>query len=157
MKKILFGLFISIAAWSCVKSYSGGGCSDIDPSAEQSQIASFCLANGIIYTTDSNGVFYQIIDSGSGATPTANSRITISYKAYFLNLTVVDSTATGHELTTNLNQLIPGWQIGIPYIKKGGHIKLVIPSAFCYGCYGYPPGIPPNSILYFDINLIDVL
>ena len=50
---------------------------------------------------------------------------------------------------------IEGWKIGIPLIKKGGKLKLIIPSALAYGCNDIS-GIPGNSILFFDIDLIDV-
>jgi len=54
-----------------------------------------------------------------------------------------------------LSSLIEGWKIGIPLIKKGGRIKLIIPSALAYGCTGYA-SIPPNTPLYFDVTLTDV-
>ena len=53
-----------------------------------------------------------------------------------------------------LGSLIPGWQIGLPLIQKGGEIKLIVPSSLAYGCGSGP--LPPNSVLYFDIHLVDV-
>jgi len=50
--------------------------------------------------------------------------------------------------------LIAGWQIGLPLIHKGGEIKLIVPSSLAYGCGNGP--LPANSILYFDIHLVDV-
>jgi FKBP-type peptidyl-prolyl cis-trans isomerase FkpA/FKBP-type peptidyl-prolyl cis-trans isomerase FklB len=51
--------------------------------------------------------------------------------------------------------LIKGWQIGIPLMKKGGKATFYVPSELGYG--GNDMGaIPPNSILIFDIELIDV-
>jgi FKBP-type peptidyl-prolyl cis-trans isomerase FkpA len=55
----------------------------------------------------------------------------------------------------NLTSVIQGWQEGIPYFKKGGKGKLLIPSALGYGTQG-TSGISPNSVLIFDINLLDV-
>ena len=52
--------------------------------------------------------------------------------------------------------MIEGWKEGIPYFKEGGVGKLLIPSALGYGPNGNS-GIPPNSVLIFDIGLIDVL
>lgn len=51
--------------------------------------------------------------------------------------------------------MIPGWTEGLKYIKKGGKIKLVIPPTLAYGKNGVP-GIPPNSTLVFDVELLDV-
>jgi FKBP-type peptidyl-prolyl cis-trans isomerase len=52
--------------------------------------------------------------------------------------------------------VIDGWKIGLPLIKKGGRIKLIIPSALAYSCTGAGTSIPPNTPLYFDVTLNDV-
>ncbi|HBC82092.1 MAG TPA: FKBP-type peptidyl-prolyl cis-trans isomerase FkpA, partial [Escherichia sp.] len=51
--------------------------------------------------------------------------------------------------------VIPGWTEGLKNIKKGGKIKLVIPPALAYGKTGVP-GIPANSTLVFDVELLDI-
>jgi FKBP-type peptidyl-prolyl cis-trans isomerase FkpA len=155
MKKILAGLFIvSIILVSCVKQ-SSGTCNDILPASEESTILAFCKTDTITATKDSSGLYYQIITPGTGTTPTITSKITVTYTGYLLNGTVFDQENTTPQ-TFPLAGVIPGWQLGIPYIKSGGHIKLVIPSAYAYGCVGAAPTIPPNSILYFDIQLVSV-
>jgi FKBP-type peptidyl-prolyl cis-trans isomerase FkpA len=52
--------------------------------------------------------------------------------------------------------MIQGFQTGLKLIQKGGRIKLIVPSALAYGCKGYG-SVPGNSILYFEVELIDVL
>ena len=64
-----------------------------------------------------------------------------------------DQTAT--PVTATLNQFIEGWRIAIPYIQKGGHIKMIIPSSLAYGCTGNK-SIPPNAPLYYDVVLVNV-
>ena len=51
--------------------------------------------------------------------------------------------------------MIPGWTEGLKNIKKGGKIKLVIPPDLAYGKTGVP-GIPANSTLVFDVELLDI-
>ena len=69
--------------------------------------------------------------------------------------TVFDQTAADKTFTYALTGLIKGWQIGIPLMKKGGKATFYVPSELGYG--GNDMGvIPPNSILIFDIELIDV-
>ncbi len=156
MKKILWLLSVSFLFWGCVKSFTGGSnCQNVDPSLEVTQMIAFCDSKGIVYTKDSNDIFYQIIDTGAGIVPTDNSTISVTYHAYLLNGTFVDSTLAGHVVTGQLHVFIPGWRLAVPYIKKGGHIQMVIPSSLCYGCTGQGP-IPPNAILYFDLELVDV-
>jgi FKBP-type peptidyl-prolyl cis-trans isomerase FkpA len=72
-----------------------------------------------------------------------------------MNGQVFDEQLTPNATAWELKGLIQGWIIGIPLIQEGGHIKLIVPSSLGYGCDQYY-SIPGNSVLYFDINLIDV-
>jgi peptidylprolyl isomerase len=50
-------------------------------------------------------------------------------------------------------QVIPGWDQGVVGMREGGRRKLVIPSELAYGAQGFPPDIPPDAALIFDIDL----
>jgi FKBP-type peptidyl-prolyl cis-trans isomerase FkpA len=129
------------------------GCSAVSPDVERSALDSFCGKNNIYPSWLSSGLLYQIIDSGTGVHPAMTSKISITYKGTLLNGTVFDSSSLSNVV---LNSLIEGMEVGIPLIRKGGQIKLVIPSEMAYGCMGKAPGIPPNTPLYFNIFLTDV-
>lgn len=148
--RVFFAAFIFIA---CNKK-NDTSCMPVSAQSEAASIASFCTSNGITYTVDSNGIYYQIIDAGSGITPNENSVITVTYTASTLNGNVIEDKTTA-PVTAPLNQFIEGWRIAIPYIQKGGHIKMIIPSSMAYGCTGTNT-IPPNSPLYYDVVLVNV-
>jgi len=152
MKKIAVAVLVIVSVfYSCAKKEMG--CTPVSPESEESQIKAYATANNIQATRHTSGMYYQIIDSGAGATPVNNSTVTATYTGKLLNGTTFDS-GTG---SFPLYRVIEGWQIGIPLIKKGGKIKLIIPSSYAYGCNGSPQGgIPSNAVLYFDINLVDV-
>lgn len=129
------------------------GCTPVKPEAEEPKILAYIAADSIHAIKHSSGIYYEIINPGSGATPSLNSKVFVTYTGKLLNGTKFDeSTST---INFPLSGVIEGWQIGIPLIKKGGRIKLIIPSAYAYGCNGSGP-IPSNAVLFFDVNLRDV-
>ena len=65
-----------------------------------------------------------------------------------------DETEAGERLEIELTRLIPGWQIAIPLLSKGGAGTFYIPSRLGYGPAG-SGSIPPNTVLVFEIELID--
>lgn len=134
---------------------NNNNCTTITPQSEQAQIIAFANANGITATGHSSGLYYQIIDPGSGITPTLYSKVYVKYTGKLINGTVFDSQTDASQTGWSLNNLITGWQVGLTLIQKGGSIKLIVPSSLAYGCLGSGP-IPPNSILYFEIELVDV-
>ncbi len=129
------------------------GCTTVEPKAEEPQILAYAKADSIQVTKHSSGIYYQIINPGTGAALSQNSNVSVTYKGELLNGTIFDQQT--NPVSFGLAGVIEGWQIGIPLIKKGGRIKLIIPSAYAYGCNGNA-GIPPNSILFFDVTLFDV-
>jgi FKBP-type peptidyl-prolyl cis-trans isomerase FkpA len=134
---------------------TGSSCTNVDPATEASVLEAYAAANGITTTKHSSGMYYQIINPGSGTSPTVYSRIYIEYTGKKLDGTVFDSQNSAINTGWYLNSLIAGWQIGIPLLKKGGTIRLLIPSALAYGCTGAGSGIPANTPLDFSVRLVD--
>ncbi len=154
--KTFFLIFIAVLIFASCKKQHDGGCAPVTPTSEAASIASYCTANNINYSIDSNGIYYQIIDPGSGSKANINSAITATYSTSLLSGQVIDTTHFITPVTLPLNQFIEGWRIAIPFIQKGGHIKMVIPSSLAYGCTGVQNVVPSNAPLYYDVLLIDV-
>jgi len=53
-------------------------------------------------------------------------------------------------------EVIEGWDRGVEGMRVGGKRELIIPSRMGYGEKGAPPDIPPNSVLDFEVQLLDV-
>ncbi len=157
MRKTVAGFLLGgfILFISCGKA-STSGCQPVPVANEKGQLVNFCIANNINYTEHSSGLLYQIITPGTGSAPTVSSTVSVLYTARFLTGVAFDSsTNVASPFSSVLNNLIDGWKIGIPLISKGGHIKLILPSALAYSCGGYPPVVPANTPLYFDVTLVD--
>ena len=101
-----------------------------------------------------DGLFVVIDVPGSLEKPTASSTVTVDYRGYLLNESVFDSSFGKTPLTIGLNQVIRGWTIGIPKFGRGGKGKILMPPSLGYGDRGQN-GIPANSVLIFDVELID--
>jgi FKBP-type peptidyl-prolyl cis-trans isomerase FkpA len=147
---IVFTVAIAISLAACSK--SKGGCTATTPADDDKKMLAYISANGITATKHSSGMYYQIITPGTGATPTATSTVTAAYTGKFTDNTVFDSSPSA---SFPLNGVIAGWQIGLPLIQKGGKIKLIIPPYLAYGADG-AGRLPCNSILFFDVELLDV-
>ena len=102
-----------------------------------------------------SGLYIYVENEGSAEKPTLDSYLTLSYEGRLLDGTVFDGT-NGEAISFPfpVAGLIPGWQEGIPSFGKGGNGKLVIPPDLGYG-ERQAGLIPPNSILVFDIEIVD--
>ena len=118
------------------------------------KIKQYLLDNNLTADTTVSGIHYVITQEGAGGHPDLQSTVTVKYKGELLDGTVFDQTADSETAIFALNGLIPGWQEAIPLLQKGGKGTFLIPSYLCYGPSGVGP-IPPNSVLVFDIELID--
>lgn len=154
MKKIVLVSFLAsllFANESCIKDEV---CKNKSIDSERGSINAYAAANGITAIEHSSGVFYQVINPGSGATPTGSSTVTVKYTGKLLNGQIFDQQTTT-PVSFRLDEVIQGWQKGLPLIQKTGVIKLIVPSSLGYGCAGFGT-VPGNSVLYFEIELIDV-
>ena len=107
-------------------------------------------------TVTASGLQYEVIASGSGATPTLSDTVETHYTGRFMDGTEFDSSVTrGQPLTFPVTGVIAGWTEALQLMQEGDKWKLYIPSELAYGERGVGP-IPPNATLIFDIELLAV-
>ncbi|MCC7297767.1 MAG: FKBP-type peptidyl-prolyl cis-trans isomerase [Bacteroidia bacterium] len=121
---------------------------------ERAKIEEYVAANNLKGEFTRSGLFYTVDVAGTGGSPTVNSIVKVEYTGYLLNGEKFDGTDAGQPIEFGLNQVIQGWREGIPKYQKGGKGKLIIPSSLAYGNQSQA-GIPRNSILVFDVYLVD--
>lgn len=123
------------------------------PESEIAAVKSYLDISGIEATKHCSGMYYSIVEPGSGdRVPDICSSIHIKYSGKFTDETSFDANTNG--ITFQLGNLIEGWKKGLFLIGKGGKINLYVPPTLGYGPRDYM-GIPGNSILVFQIELID--
>ncbi len=122
------------------------------PENEVIALKQFIDSSKIAATADERGFYYAIQSPGSGAKPTICSNVTVNYNGKLTNGKTFDS---GSGVNFDLNQLVIGWQEGIPLVAPGGSITLYLPPSLAYGSQEQN-GIPANSILVFKIDLTKV-
>ncbi|WP_428944881.1 FKBP-type peptidyl-prolyl cis-trans isomerase [Pantoea sp. FN060301] len=116
--------------------------------------AKFAQEKGVKKTE--SGLLYKVEKEGNGATPKDSDTVVVNYKGTLIDGNEFDNSYTrGEPLSFRLDGVIPGWTEGLKHVKKGGKIKLVIPPQLAYGKNGVP-GIPANSTLVFDVELLDI-
>lgn len=154
MKHItLIGLLLFVLNSSCNKNDFCEPDQRQAPSGEVTQLEAYLTGNGITATKDGRGFYYISKAEGTGKNPTICSIVTVKYEGRLTNGTVFDSSDAA---TFRIEGLIAGWRQAIPLMKPGGSITLFLPPSLAYGAAGSPPSIPPNAILIFDIELLEI-
>lgn len=125
------------------------------PAYEDALINTYLTENNLTATKDANGIYYNIETVGTGAAITSTSTVKVAYDLKFLTGILFQQVKSESPLTTQLSNTIQGWIIGVPLIKPGGKIRLFIPSRLGYGNQARD-GIPANTILDFNISLLEV-
>jgi FKBP-type peptidyl-prolyl cis-trans isomerase FklB len=104
-----------------------------------------------------SGLQYEVIEEGSGASPSANDTVEVHYVGTFIDGKTFDSSRDrGQTAEFPLNRVIAGWTEGIQLMQEGARYKFYIPYDLGYGEQGRPPVIPAHSTLIFDVELIQV-
>ena len=114
---------------------------------------------GVITLPD--GLQYKVITNGNGAIPTGTDVVTVHYRGMFIDGTEFDSSyKRGIPRHFSIgNAILPGWTEALMRMPVGSKWQLFLPPELAYGEQGRPgmqgrPGIPPNSVLIFEIELL---
>jgi FKBP-type peptidyl-prolyl cis-trans isomerase FkpA len=96
---------------------------------------------------------------GTGSEAKSGHSVSVHYTGTLTSGKKFDSSRDRNEpfdFQLGAGMVIKGWDQGVAGMKVGGRRKLTVPPELGYGPMGYPPVIPPNSTLIFDIELIEV-
>lgn len=104
-----------------------------------------------------SGLQYLVLESGSGAQPTAGGSVRVHYHGTLLDGTVFDSSVERDQPAVfSLAAVIPGFRESISRMRVGDRWQVFIPGELAYGENGAGTKIGPNETLTFEIQLLDV-
>ena len=146
-----FGLLVGAAALAAGCSLGAVGCSR--------QPAERDFTKALEMSTSVTSL--QIVDSkvGTGVEAVPGRTVKVHYTGTLMDGAKFDSSRDRNEpfeFRLGAREVIAGWDEGVKGMRVGGTRQLTIPSAMGYETRGYPPDIPPNAALKFDIELLDV-
>ena len=124
-----------------------------------SQATAFLEANGAKEGVKvlASGLQYKVITEGTGKTPTTSDKVKTHYRGKLINGREFDSSYKRNQPAEfPVTGVIKGWTEALQLMKEGAKWELYIPPNLAYGERGRP-GIPPNSLLIFEIELLEVL
>jgi len=107
-------------------------------------------------TVTESGLQYEMLQQGEGANPKETDVVKVHYRGTLLDGTEFDSSLSrGEPATFPLKQVISGWTEGIQLMKPGAKYVFYLPPALAYGPQGAGNTIGPNSLLIFEVELLD--
>lgn len=108
-------------------------------------------------TKTTSGIEITMLKEGTGAQPKASDTVRVHYRGTLTDGKEFDSSyKRGQPATFPLGRVIPCWTEGVQSIKVGGKAKLLCPPNLAYGARGVPGVIPPDSVLVFEVELLDI-
>lgn len=108
--------------------------------------------------TTASGLQYKIVEAGDtkAAAPAPSDMVTVQYRGRLIDGTEFDSSyKRGTPASFPVNAVIKGWQEALVMMKPHAKWELFVPPELGYGT-SPRPGIPPNSLLIFDVDLLTV-
>jgi FKBP-type peptidyl-prolyl cis-trans isomerase FkpA len=108
-------------------------------------------------TRTDSGIIIQEMTAGTGASPTAEDVVSVHYHGTLRDGAVFDSSVEGggEPVDIPLSGVIPCWTEALQTMQVGGKIRMVCPPDLAYGPTPRP-GIPANSALVFEVELLDI-
>ena len=108
-------------------------------------------------TTTESGLQYEVLETGSGAKPSAQSTVVTHYHGTLVDGTVFDSSLDrGEPAEFGVTQVIPAWTEALLLMSVGDKWRIACPPVLAYGEQGAGDSIPPNTALVFEIHLIEI-
>ncbi len=143
----LFVALLSLSFASC-DSYS-----DEEIKGFDTKIEKYLKRKNIQCEKSASGLYYKILEEGEGDFIQFTDKVMVKYKGSFMSGETFDEQTEPIELA--VSQQINAWKEIMLQLKKGSKAYLVAPPQLGYGGYKIEK-VPPNSILIFELEVVEV-
>jgi len=151
LAKIWIGVLL-IAGAALLLAYTGTRSVVSDGASNEQFLAANADEDGVV-TTES-GLQYKVIKPGEGPSPTATDTALVKYEGRLRDDTIFDAN---EQTPMPVGGVVPGFSEALQLMQRGGEYRIWIPSDLAYGEASPGDQIPPNSLLIFDVTLLDYI
>tara|TARA_R110000765_G_scaffold243378_1_gene345790 strand:- start:66 stop:641 length:576 start_codon:yes stop_codon:yes gene_type:complete len=151
LTKLWLGVVL-IVAIAFGLAYSGTKSAVIDGATNEQFLAANGDEDGVI--TTASGLQYKVIKPGEGPSPTATDTALVKYEGKLRDGTVFDAN---EQAPMPVGGVVPGFSEALQLMQKGGEYRIWIPSELAYGESSPSDTLPANSLLIFDVTLLDFI
>ena len=121
---------------------------------QQNEIIEYAVDNNLPLQRTESGLYYMITEEGRGPNLMWGESIKVHYRGYYLDGQEFDSSySRGKPMAMQIGQGVPGWNEALTKMKSESKCTVIIPSRLAYSDKGYA-GVPPNTIIAFDIFVV---
>ncbi|WP_417620460.1 FKBP-type peptidyl-prolyl cis-trans isomerase [Parasphingorhabdus sp.] len=151
LTKIWLGVLL-VAVVALVLAYAGTQNAVVNGASNEQFLAANAKEDDVV-TTDS-GLQYMVIKPGEGPSPTATDTALVKYEGTLRDGTVFDAN---EQAPMPVGGVVPGFSEALQLMQKGGEYRIWIPSDLAYGEASPGEQVPANSLLIFDVTLLDFI
>lgn len=130
---------------------------------ERNDIINYAIDHMLDLHSTQSGLYYQIIEPGTGDSIRWADQVRVHYRGYFLNGQEFDSSYKRDKpIDFYVGNMIDGWNEGLKMLKPGAQALFIVPSHLGYSEKGLSDGkggmlVPPNTVLVFEMKVLEKL
>jgi len=151
LTKIWLGVLLIVIA-ALALAFTGTENAVINGATNEQFLAANADEDGV--ETTASGLQYKVLKPGEGPSPTATDTALVKYEGRLRDGTVFDAN---EQTPMPVGAVVPGFSEALQLMQKGGEYRIWIPSDLAYGEASPGEQVPPNSLLIFDVTLIDFI
>lgn len=153
-------LLTAVAGWAIILA----GCASGGTSSGGGDLTEveFAPELGIVLdqmTRTPEGLYYADLEVGTGMEAQPGLRVTLHYNGWLPDGTLFESSLEANDpvvFVLGEEQVIRGWELGVPGMKVGGQRVMVVPPDLAYGSRGVRGVVPRRATLVFSLRLMSV-